>query len=1660
MIHPDARLSDMRLSSRRSLADEDLLALAGKRVVCGIASFALVGALVPTSVSYGEAQKVAGSDVTSCSADAVQQEAQAMRESATGDTELVEGQKPLRKGDTPPDDKGNKGDENSGNTPESPSHDAAPISVEVTLGSQPIPNEGVVSEHACLVIEAKGDGLRMDDQGRLDAQAELLDGSGSDVAFAGAWERKDGEGSSFVLRTAEELLDGTYSLQVRVRNTDDEETTVAATFCVDTNAPKASMAGPWEEAFAVGDTLYFNHGVAVRVRVEDPTLDESRTTVDGIALATLLAGSVGESNDEGVRYDQWTSDVVDGKRVCEGVVHYAEGMFAPPVVRAWDAAGNALDSSAEDVRRELGVPATIVVDTKAPVVRPTLNNVPSFVLDDEPGGAPIAFFNRQTVLDLHLDDESGIRSLELVNAHDATVRHELTNVSDDKKRAQVVLAAGPLTNDVEIVVCDMANNVTRWSLHSRGPRVVADEVTDVENEPLVHDGTHEPITHAGHPAKLIEDTLAPSLAFEGIREGENINAAHTLSLLVEDATHGYVATRDAEQVLLSVRKDGVEQPLLMRLAGYDGALVRDTRHTYDVPIVADCATHATDGSYVATATARDMAGNVSTMSRSFVVDTTRPALEVAYDDVRHEGAYYRGSRVATVRLAERNLSAEQLNDGELVRMAVQARDGHVPQDVSMSPWHEDGTANTYVRTVTFPADGTYSLRIEGTDVAGNPLEGAGKTTVSEGGLYESGEFTIDTATPSVACAYAQGSAKPQRIGNLDCFRQPVTVDFFITDRNLDLGNTMVVDSAGNEVVPPWRLVRCEADGNKTYTASMTYCEEEPLTGAGRKSLAVHAVDMAGNEVAKVPLSFVVDQTAPAMERVSASKPPVAVERDGAGSDPVLFYNGLGGIPARLSFLISDEYGLDSIWVDDPDKVYDVRRKLVGTSKVATLDLTLRDLASSQAQNTDFERNVLVHIRDVAGNERVWSLDRTGKVLSAHDAGAQNVALDGGTLHPLALVCDTTQPVVRIEGVDQGTYYNTPQTARLVVTEHNLDYVRRFDPNRTVATIYAEQGVEGGSTSVTPIRARDLNGVSPVYELEHTLELDGHYRIEAQVEDMAANRSELVAVGTFTVDQTPPAIQVTWDNVDARNGRYYRAPRTATITVIEHNFDPALMSIQTTGSVGTWSSAGDVHTCTVSFMQDAPDSSPATLRIAGRDLAGNEAMPFVEPDFVIDTQAPHVRFGKRVSDDELYEVSPEVTELKDGMAFCRGMAPVVEFWDEANFDLAGVEVRLLGKRNDSSTAIARDALVVPQGTAGAHAEWGNLGLADDGTGPRYLMDADDVYTIEARVTDKAGNASQVERVVFSVNRFGSNFFVEGLDGLDSNDGDGQSDAPLPQAPRIVVHEINVSGAEEGDHLVTKEHAFATSELPMVDSGGGEGYVLASSTEASACNPYEGWSEYVYTINAANFGQGSSSDHGDGGQGAYRVDVSSRDRARNNNTTASFWESAPTRLDRGVGVGPASKSATVAFTLDERGPAIEDVDVPRTPVVGRGYTASFRIVDAITEGDRVRVTVDGEPVPVFREGSNEPVGEGESVRQGTYTFPLGARSLFDAREVRIHVDDYTGMASREQDVVVSGVRVSTMATEGAIAVAVGAACALLIGLMRHRRRISEPSKPTRA
>lgn len=1529
----------------------------------------------------------------------------------------------------------------------------APVMRLLVGGVEPAENE-ILSRGGDIVVKYADEHPLMDENDELVVDVRLFDKKNDTELSLGPWTF-DAEDKTFASRVgAGDIADGTYAVSLRCQDAvGNQFEAPTKTFSVDTTAPVVRVEVPLQAATGrEKSSRYFNDAIEAIVSIGDERVDRARTTVCGIPLGTIVASEHACEAADGAMSCALLDVATDetGKQTFRVAVSLTEGTLdVNDLVHAVDLAGNEVFSALEDAGEQV---RSLVVDTKAPRVRATTNNDPvsTHVVEEDEGAT--AFFGKPTELKLAFEDDSDIRSVEL-DAASVRLGYAL-RVSEDKSAATLGLAKGMITDRAVVIVTDKAGNVTRWSLCEKGEETTHVGTIERNNEPLV--GPSQKAIANGHPTRLVEDLDSPSVELVGVEDGAFENEGLHVRLVVRDERLGYLGLCEPERTVARVTKDGVPWKTLS--VAYEGTSRNDTEHTYEFDIPAQDG-HDDDGRYQVEVAVEDLGGNKSErVLRTFVVDTTAPVLQVTFDDRKtgdqHEPRFYAKERVAHVGLAEKNLTLDELNSPNApVRLLPHAMLGKSVDDVLVGAWKKGASDESFVCDVTFPVDGVFDLEVVGSDYAGNLLVGGLGTPVDEEGRFRSHPFVIDATAPRVSLTYTSAVAQPNVYEGMPYYNKPVSVLVEVTDRNLDVNHTTVVTSDGSTVVPDWKRSEPTDDGEFVYTATFLYLEEGTGEGMGLKQPVVVAKDLARNSHTKKGPAFVVDQTAPEMRSVVVSKDPDAEGKDAPDSDPYWFYNERDGVAAVLTLSFADEYPLDEAWVVDPDGAYEMRQPSVKGSTEGIVELRLKDFEEEAGDNdTDLERNVLLYVRDYAGNVRVWSLDREGNIVADRVTSSSNRSLAEQGIFPLALVKDVTAPQIGVSGVESGRYYQKAQVAHLTIREHNYPYLLRFDARRVMATVEHVAGNEGRMHRSWTIPADSFEGTSPSYGFDQRFEADGHYTLVMRAKDFAGNESEEIRVSSFTIDATPPLIQVAWDNNDVQNGMYYRASRTATITVAEHNFDESLFSIETTGAVGGWTSEGDTHTCKVVFSKDAPSTSPHTLVVRGKDVAGNEAIAFEELPFVIDTQAPTVSLQKRVSGQDQFELEDDATELLDQSAYAHGLMPLVVCEDDANLDAGAIDVHIVGKRTQGEEDPALWSHQDRQGDNRVVVDWGNLGLSESENGPYYRMDADDVYTISAQARDLAGNVSDVRTATFSVNRYGSNFFVEPLSAQAVADDGG--DAVLVEPPRIVVHEVNVSGAaselagnpaDEG-HAVTKQYAHATTSIRRNDQETSEGYALTSSTQASDANPYEGWNEYVYTIRQRNFGKGSSSDFGDGGQGLYRVDVSTHDKANHHNTTARYWESDATRTE-----GMSDKTSTVEFMLDEFGPTVEDVDLPGAFMWGDSYDASFRVRDEITNGDYLAVWVDGERVPVYREGSSRPLGEdGFIARQGTYYFEVPARSLLEARNVEIRVSDYTGLKDREKHVLKEGFHLTTLATE-AMAVAAFVSAVLVVIAVVYRMQL---------
>jgi hypothetical protein len=412
--------------------------------------------------------------------------------------------------------------------------------------------------------------------------------------------------------------------------------------------------------------------------------------------------------------------------------------------------------------------------------------------------------------------------------------------------------------------------------------------------------------------------------------------------------------------------------------------------------------------------------------------------------------------------------------------------------------------------------------------------------------------------------------------------------------------------------------------------------------------------------------------------------------------------------------------------------------------------------------------------------------------------------------------------------------------------------------------------------------------------------DGDYTLNIAGVDAATNAIQApnyqgAATQDFTVDLTNPVLSVAYDNNDVRNGSYYNAARTGTVTVIEHNFgsgEGATINATRDGagfsSGGGWGGSGDTHSSSIPYSIDGD----YTFHAEYVDLAGNPANVLPDDTFTVDLTIPTLEFLGEVQNLTAFN-SSEIT-------------PLVAFHDH-NYDSNGVGVTLsrVQRTAGGGTIDPRDTYtsIADGQQASVNAHNSEVGRAGDG-----------IYTLTATITDMAGNEFE-DSIMYSVNRFGSTWYIE-----PSSATERMLDAYYTNAPATVeIHEINVT--EVDNQRVSFANAGKVTDLPQ-----GQGYTVSFSGAEGQ------WKDYTYKLAASNFVT----------EGLYEVTVYSEDIAGNTSTN---------RAPKSDELNPAD-SLPVDFVVDMTAPSIVLTGAEDN---GR-YTESERIVMLNVEDNLALDTVD--------------------------------------------------------------------------------------------------------
>lgn len=836
-----------------------------------------------------------------------------------------------------------------------------------------------------------------------------------------------------------------------------------------------------------------------------------------------------------------------------------------------------------------------------------------------------------------------------------------------------------------------------------------------------------------------------------------------------------------------------------------------------------------DGKYKVKTIATDAAGNTGSDTENkdgfeFIIDTVAPTLDLTYTAKQNNTETHlaldpkydwfaannatagdNGTIGITAVLTEENFTAEfadiamEATDSTGAAVDITDYKNAVTKAVkTQERWTESSTDEGRKYTLALPeiaVDANYKITYSCTDLAGNSLEEI------------TNHVTLDRKNPEgeVKAEDLENNGSPAQIWN--SLIETITFGYFgknnvrvsmaSQDATSGVESTQYLKSADG-------LTREELENRTDWTSYVS-----GLSYAANQHLVVYekVTDKVGNTEYFSTDGIIVDNTSPVpVVTITPTSPGWGKGVYSAGDYP--------GFSIRVEDpIVNDAYaGLKKI-------TYRIENGTTGYVESNTL----------ADENTGLSK---------AAHQKVW----TGQVsidpnmFYSNDVKvsvyAEDWSANSVTSQPQTLKVDNKAPIVSFSfdksDVHNGKYYKNDKTLTITVDERNFD--ESYLPRVT--------STAGGGYSIS---GWSHNG--EIHTATVTFSGDSDYTVSYDCYDLAGNKSNTENLEEFTVDKTVPVIKVSYNNNSAQNGNYYKAARTATITVTEHNFDPSKITVSTTASaggapsIGGWANSGDTHTANVVFNHDAD----YTFTVSGLDLAENKAADYAQDKFTVDLKNPEVK----------------ITGVKDKSANNGTVAPRISISD-MNFIASGVKITLKGVNKGE---IKIDSLA----SISSSATGMNVIFKDFSEG------MDDIYTLTAKATDKAGNETK-SSITFSVNRDGSTYEL----------GSGTKalvDKKYTNKPQdLEITEINV------DDLTTIEITYSL-DGKIVTLKEGEDYTITKSGEEGQ------WKKYLYRIKASCFEE----------EGNYVINIYSEDAAHNSTTNKT-------------------KAKTIAFTVDKTAPTM--------------------------------------------------------------------------------------------------------------------------------------------
>lgn len=470
-------------------------------------------------------------------------------------------------------------------------------------------------------------------------------------------------------------------------------------------------------------------------------------------------------------------------------------------------------------------------------------------------------------------------------------------------------------------------------------------------------------------------------------------------------------------------------------------------------------------------------------------------------------------------------------------------------------------------------------------------------------------------------------------------------------------------------------------------------DSSDLNAGGTIEFRANATDLAGNEADEKRATAYVDTVAPVVNKISVNG--VEVSNNGGKYAVEAFGNSARRVEISASDISGNKSGISGLkfitysLYDENGK--EIRKETVNVS------------GNSASISFDISPNFKGHIK-------AFATDNVGN--NGAKTKSRFVVVENSSKHN-----ETSSINIKL-----------PQTSKKDSSGNNL-YNNDIDVQFSVSDSYS--GVKSVSYTI-----KDRNGENTVTvgdmsvdksdgnintELSKTIKVgnnENDIKLTVTIEDNAGNKSSKDV--TFSIDKTAPTIEVTFDNNNRNrnysDSEYYKADRTATVTITERNFNEADVKATIAGlssgnpTISSFTTvAGSTpdqtkHVAKITFSKDAD----YTMSIDFTDMAGNRASQYKSNKFTIDKTKPVISEVK---------LSPSPSNSK----YFNEDVTVSVTVNEHNFDSSLVKF----------TSIKGTLPKIPK------SDWKDDG---DKHTVSFKLKTEDIYSFRVGMTDKAVNAA--------------------------------------------------------------------------------------------------------------------------------------------------------------------------------------------------------------------------------------------------------------------------------------------------------------------------------